>query len=67
MKTRAVGGSTPFEEGLAARLGLFRPLLMRVQDFFEKRPQELGEWSLLLLMARGEGIDHAQVEGQTQA
>ncbi|KAJ0890139.1 putative phosphoserine phosphatase [Helianthus annuus] len=36
---RAMGGSVPFEEALAARLDLFKPSLSTVQDFLEKRPQ----------------------------
>ncbi|GKB12189.1 zinc knuckle CX2CX4HX4C containing protein [Tanacetum coccineum] len=35
---RAMGGSVPFEEALMARLGLFKPLLARAQDFLQKRP-----------------------------
>lgn len=35
---RAMGGSVPFEEALAARLSLFKPSLSQVQDFLEKRP-----------------------------
>lgn len=35
---RAMGGSVPFEEALAARLSLFKPSLSQVRDFLEKRP-----------------------------
>lgn len=38
---RAMGGSVPFEEALAARLSLFKPSLSRVQEFLEKRPPKL--------------------------
>ncbi|GJU94388.1 phosphoserine phosphatase, chloroplastic [Tanacetum coccineum] len=38
---RAMGGSVPFEEALAARLDLFKPSLACVQDFLEKRPPRL--------------------------
>ncbi|KAM7279235.1 hypothetical protein ACFE04_006369 [Oxalis oulophora] len=38
---RAMGGSVPFEEALAARLSLFKPSLSKVQDFLEKRPPRL--------------------------
>ncbi|OMO53148.1 Phosphoserine phosphatase SerB [Corchorus capsularis] len=38
---RAMGGSVPFEEALAARLTLFKPSLAQVQDFLEKRPPRL--------------------------
>ncbi|XP_044477175.1 phosphoserine phosphatase, chloroplastic-like [Mangifera indica] len=38
---RAMGGSVPFEEALAARLSLFKPSLSQVQDFLEKRPPKL--------------------------
>ncbi|GJR61055.1 hypothetical protein Tco_1503217 [Tanacetum coccineum] len=37
-RARAMGGSDPFEEALMARLGLFKPLLARAQDFLQKRP-----------------------------
>nr|GEX98101.1 phosphoserine phosphatase, chloroplastic [Tanacetum cinerariifolium] len=33
----AMGGSVPFKEALAVRLGLFKPSLARAQDFFQKR------------------------------
>lgn len=35
---RAMTGSVPFEEALAARLSLFNPSLSQVQDCLEKRP-----------------------------
>ncbi|CAH2079827.1 unnamed protein product [Thlaspi arvense] len=35
---RAMGGSVPFEEALAARLALFKPSLSKVEEFLEKRP-----------------------------
>ncbi|KAK6250074.1 hypothetical protein QUC31_007549 [Theobroma cacao] len=38
---RAMGGSVPFEEALAARLSLFKPSLAQVQDFLEKRPPRI--------------------------
>ncbi|XP_076930624.1 phosphoserine phosphatase, chloroplastic-like [Bidens hawaiensis] len=38
---RAMGGSVPFEEALAARLDLFKPSLSTIQDFLEKRPPRL--------------------------
>ncbi|XP_031255545.1 phosphoserine phosphatase, chloroplastic-like [Pistacia vera] len=38
---RAMGGSVPFEEALAARLSLFKPSSSQVQDFVEKRPPKL--------------------------
>ncbi|KAJ4824016.1 hypothetical protein Tsubulata_046175 [Turnera subulata] len=38
---RAMGGSVPFEEALAARLSLFKPSLSQVQDFLQKRPPKL--------------------------
>ncbi|XP_021893283.1 phosphoserine phosphatase, chloroplastic [Carica papaya] len=38
---RAMGGSVPFEEALAARLSLFKPSLCQVQDFLEKRPPRI--------------------------
>ncbi|CAM8936961.1 unnamed protein product [Rhodiola kirilowii] len=38
---RAMSGSVPFEEALAARLALFNPPLSQVQDFLEKRPPRL--------------------------
>ncbi|EEF47763.1 phosphoserine phosphatase, chloroplastic [Ricinus communis] len=38
---KAMGGSVPFEEALAARLSLFKPSLSQVHDFLEKRPPKL--------------------------
>ncbi|PSS07978.1 Phosphoserine phosphatase [Actinidia chinensis var. chinensis] len=38
---RAMGGSVPFEEALAARLSLFKPSLSKVQDFLEKQPPRI--------------------------
>ncbi|GJT33662.1 hypothetical protein Tco_0924081 [Tanacetum coccineum] len=35
------GKPIPFKEALAVRLNLFKPSLVRVQDFLEKRPQRL--------------------------
>ncbi|KAF5477163.1 hypothetical protein F2P56_003833 [Juglans regia] len=39
--SRAMSGSVPFEEALAARLALFNPSVAQVQDFLEKRPPRL--------------------------
>ncbi|KAK9278539.1 hypothetical protein L1049_028108 [Liquidambar formosana] len=39
--TRAMSGSVPFEEALAARLSLFNPSLSQVQDFLEKKPPRI--------------------------
>ncbi|XP_030939035.1 phosphoserine phosphatase, chloroplastic [Quercus lobata] len=39
--SRAMSGSVPFEEALAARLSLFNPSLSQVQDFLEKSPPRL--------------------------
>ncbi|KAJ6749167.1 PHOSPHOSERINE PHOSPHATASE [Salix purpurea] len=38
---RAMGGSVPFEEALAARLSLFKPSLLQVQEFLETRPPKI--------------------------
>ncbi|KAA8541036.1 hypothetical protein F0562_024999 [Nyssa sinensis] len=38
---RAMSGSVPFEEALAARLSLFNPSLSQIQDFLEKRPPRI--------------------------
>ncbi|KAF8378583.1 hypothetical protein HHK36_029929 [Tetracentron sinense] len=38
---RAMSGSVPFEEALAARLSLFNPSLSQVQEFLEKRPPRI--------------------------
>ncbi|KAF9671473.1 hypothetical protein SADUNF_Sadunf12G0051400 [Salix dunnii] len=38
---RAMGGSVPFEEALAARLSLFKPSLPQVQEFLETRPPKI--------------------------
>ncbi|KAI8543179.1 hypothetical protein RHMOL_Rhmol08G0197700 [Rhododendron molle] len=35
---RAMGGSVPFEEALAARLSLFNPSLSQVHEFLQKQP-----------------------------
>ncbi|OVA02149.1 hypothetical protein BVC80_8787g15 [Macleaya cordata] len=38
---RAMSGSVPFEEALAARLSIFNPSLSQLQDFLEKRPPKI--------------------------
>ncbi|KAL8557187.1 hypothetical protein ACS0TY_004584 [Phlomoides rotata] len=38
---RAMSGSVPFEKALAARLALFNPSLLQVQEFLQKRPPRL--------------------------
>ncbi|KAH0864141.1 hypothetical protein HID58_081352 [Brassica napus] len=38
---RAMGGSVPFEEALAARLSLFKPSLSKVDEYLEKTPPRL--------------------------
>ncbi|KAF8112495.1 hypothetical protein N665_0064s0120 [Sinapis alba] len=38
---RAMGGSVPFEEALAARLSLFKPSLSKVEEYLEKTPPRL--------------------------
>lgn len=38
---KAMSGSVPFEDALAARLSLFNPSLSQVQEFLEKRPPRL--------------------------
>lgn len=38
---RAMSGSVPFEEALAARLSLFNPSLSQVQNFLETRPPRI--------------------------
>lgn len=38
---RAMSGSVPFEEALAARLSLFNPSLSQVESFLEKKPPRL--------------------------
>ncbi|RDX65015.1 Phosphoserine phosphatase, chloroplastic [Mucuna pruriens] len=38
---RAMGGSVPFEEALAARLSLFNPSLSQLQNFLVQRPPRL--------------------------
>ncbi|KAA8542547.1 hypothetical protein F0562_023699 [Nyssa sinensis] len=38
---RAMSGSVPFEEALAARLSLFNPSLSQVHDFLEKKPPRI--------------------------
>lgn len=39
--TKAMSGSVPFEEALAARLSLFNPSLSQVEDFLAKRPPRI--------------------------
>nr|VDD07255.1 unnamed protein product [Brassica rapa] len=38
---RAMGGSVPFEEALAARLSLFKPSLSKVDEYLQKTPPRL--------------------------
>ncbi|XP_057437277.1 phosphoserine phosphatase, chloroplastic isoform X1 [Lotus japonicus] len=38
---RAMGGSVPFEEALAARLSLFKPSLSQLQNFLQQKPPRL--------------------------
>ncbi|KAK7304691.1 hypothetical protein VNO77_42577 [Canavalia gladiata] len=38
---KAMGGSVPFEEALAARLSLFNPSLSQLQNFLEQKPPRL--------------------------
>ncbi|RWR83217.1 phosphoserine phosphatase, chloroplastic [Cinnamomum micranthum f. kanehirae] len=38
---KAMGGSVPFEEALAARLSLFNPSLSQLHDFLDKRPPRI--------------------------
>ncbi|KAJ6795423.1 phosphoserine phosphatase, chloroplastic-like [Iris pallida] len=38
---KAMSGSVPFEEALAARLSLFSPSLSQVRDFLDKRPPKI--------------------------
>ncbi|KAG5536456.1 hypothetical protein RHGRI_024027 [Rhododendron griersonianum] len=38
---RAMGGSVPFEEALAARLSLFNPSLSQVHEFLQKQPPRI--------------------------
>ncbi|KAJ6851532.1 phosphoserine phosphatase, chloroplastic-like [Iris pallida] len=38
---KAMSGSVPFEEALAARLSLFSPSLSQVNDFLDKRPPKI--------------------------
>uniref|UniRef100_A0A9I9DEG7 phosphoserine phosphatase n=1 Tax=Cucumis melo TaxID=3656 RepID=A0A9I9DEG7_CUCME len=50
---RAMGGSVPFEDALAARLSLFNPSLSQVEEFLAKRPpRQLLGW-FLLVTSRG--------------
>lgn len=38
---RAMGGSVPFEEALAARLSIFKPSLSKIQEFLRTRPPRI--------------------------
>ena len=46
---RAMSGSVPFEDALAARLSLFNPSLSQVQDFLEKKPPRCVCFSFAML------------------
>lgn len=43
---RAMGGSVPFEEALAARLSLFNPSLSQLENFLQQRPPRY-DWDRL--------------------
>ncbi|KAG9439092.1 hypothetical protein H6P81_019257 [Aristolochia fimbriata] len=38
---RAMGGSVPFEDALAARLSLFKPSVSQLQDFLQRKPPKI--------------------------
>lgn len=61
---RAMGGSVPFEEALAARLSLFRPSLSQVQDFLEKRPPRISPGiDELVQKLKGKGTEVYLISG----
>ncbi|CAN6714153.1 unnamed protein product [Malus baccata var. baccata] len=61
---RAMGGSVPFEEALAARLSLFKPSLSQVQDFLEKNPAKLSPGIVeLVKKLKAKGTDVYLVSG----
>ncbi|KAJ0963490.1 hypothetical protein J5N97_028612 [Dioscorea zingiberensis] len=47
---KAMSGSVPFEEALAARLSLFNPSLSQLNDFLEKRPPRISPGIAELIM-----------------
>ncbi|XP_077222865.1 phosphoserine phosphatase, chloroplastic-like isoform X2 [Tasmannia lanceolata] len=47
---RAMSGSVPFEDALAARLSLFNPSLSQVNDFLHKRPPRISPGIAELIM-----------------
>ncbi|XP_042387292.1 phosphoserine phosphatase, chloroplastic-like isoform X2 [Zingiber officinale] len=62
--TRAMSGSVPFEEALAARLSLFNPSLKQVQDFLEKRPPRISPGiAELIKKLMDKGIDVYLISG----
>ncbi|KAJ3675562.1 hypothetical protein LUZ60_004604 [Juncus effusus] len=61
---RAMNGSIPFEEALAARLALFKPSLAQVLDCLEKRPPRISPGiAELISKLRANGTDVYLVSG----
>ncbi|XP_074572377.1 phosphoserine phosphatase, chloroplastic-like isoform X1 [Curcuma longa] len=62
--TKAMSGSVPFEEALAARLSLFNPSLKQVQEFLEKRPPRISPGiAELIKKLMDKGIDVYLISG----
>lgn len=61
---RAMSGSVPFEEALAARLSLFNPSLLQVEEFLAKRPPRLSPGiSELITKLKTNGTDVYLISG----
>jgi phosphoserine phosphatase len=62
--SRAMTGSVPFEEALAARLSLFKPSLGQVEDCMEKRPPRISPGiAELVKMLKAKNVDVYLVSG----
>ncbi|QCE04394.1 phosphoserine phosphatase, chloroplastic [Vigna unguiculata] len=61
---RAMGGSVPFEEALAARLSLFNPSWSQLQNFLQQKPPRLSPGiEELVQKLKANGIDVYLVSG----
>uniref|UniRef100_A0A0E0MMQ5 O-phosphoserine phosphohydrolase n=1 Tax=Oryza punctata TaxID=4537 RepID=A0A0E0MMQ5_ORYPU len=61
---KAMTGSVPFEEALAARLSLFKPSLGQVEDCMEKRPPRVSPGiAELVKMLKAKNVDVYLVSG----
>lgn len=61
---KAMTGSVPFEEALAARLSLFKPSLYQVEECMEKRPPRISPGiTKLIKMLKAKNVDIYLVSG----